>query len=160
MQSLYRQIKNDLIGSANKKAAENDKKYHKYDSHRSFGIKAAILTRVLKTYKKQIRELSCKDTLSLANLLFKDKVEETILAGNFVLQTNIHYLGKSQLPFLDRALNFFCSWSTIDDFCIDVLQPVLIKYPLEIRQRGVPATITLYAIRDLIRSEERQSFNN
>ena len=33
--------------------------------------------------------------------------------------------------FLDKALNYFCSWSTIDDFCIDVLQPILLKYPKE-----------------------------
>lgn len=131
MKTLYRKIKSDLLGSANKKAAEKDKKYHKYGDHRSYGITAPTLARILKSYKKEIRELSCKDTLALANLLYKDKIEEAILAGNFVLQTNIHCLGKSQLSFLDRALDCFCSWSTTDDFCIDVLQPVLINHRQE-----------------------------
>jgi len=62
-------------------------------------------------------------------MLYKDKIEDTILAGNFVLQNKIDCIGKSELPFLDKALDYFCSWSTIDDFCIDVLQPILLKYP-------------------------------
>lgn len=129
MDSLYQKIYSDLIKHENKKAAEIDKKYHKYDGHRSFGIKAPVLDMLLKQHKTEVQKLSCKEAFALAQMLYKAKIEDTILAGNFVLQNKIDCIGKEQLPFLDKALDNFCSWSQIDDFCIDVLQPVLLKYP-------------------------------
>ena len=126
---LYQKIYDDLIRHENKKAAEIDKKYHKYDGHRSLGIKAGALDNLLKQYKAEVKNLSCKEAFVLAQMLYKDKIEDTILAGNFVLQNKINCIGKSELQFLDKALGHFCSWSTIDDFCIDVLQPILLKYP-------------------------------
>ena len=122
---LYQKIYDDLIKHENKKAAEIDKKYHKYDGHRSLGIKAGALDKLLKQYKTEVKNLSCKEAFALAQMLYKDKIEDTILAGNFVLQNKINCIGKSELQFLDKALDYFCSWSTIDDFCIDVLQSIL-----------------------------------
>ena len=129
MNNLYHKIYNDLIKHENKRAAEIDKKYHKYDGHRSLGIKSRVLDKLLKQYKTEVKNLSCKEAFALAQMLYKDKIEDTILAGNFVLQNKIDCIGKSELSFLDKALDNFCSWSTIDDFCIDVLQSVLLKYP-------------------------------
>src|SRR3989344_6280166 len=126
---LYQKIYDDLIKHESKKAAEIDKKYHKYDGHRSLGIKAPVLDKLLKQYKTEVKNLSCKEAFALAQMLYKAKIEDTILAGNFVLQNKIDCIGKSELSFLDKALDYFCSWSQIDDFCIDVLQPVLLKYP-------------------------------
>lgn len=126
---IYKKIYSDLIKHENKRAAEEDKKFHKYDGHRSLGIKVPVLDKLLKKYKSEIKELSCKEAFALAQMLYRDKIEDTILAGNFVLQNKIDCIGKTELSFLDKALNHFCSWSTIDDFCIDVLQPVLLKYP-------------------------------
>lgn len=129
MKTLYSKIYEDLIKHENKKAAEIGKKYHKYDGHRSLGIKAPVLDRLLKQYKTEVKKLSCKEAFALTQMLYKDKIEDTILAGNFVLQNKIDCIGKSELPLLDKALNNFSSWSQIDDFCIDVLQPVLLKHP-------------------------------
>ncbi len=129
MNNLYQKIYKDLVGHENKKAAEIDKRYHKYDGYRSLGIKAGALDKLLKRYKAEIRKLSCQETFMLAQILYKNKIEDMILAGNFVLQNKMDCIGKSQLLFLDKALDNFHSWSTIDDFCIDVLQPILLKYP-------------------------------
>ncbi|MBI2640097.1 MAG: DNA alkylation repair protein [Candidatus Sungbacteria bacterium] len=129
MNALYQKIYSGLIKHENKKAAERDKKYHKYDRHRSLGIKADILDKLLKQYKTEVKNLSCKEAFMLAQMLYKDRIEETILVGNFVLQNKFDCIGKSDLSFLDKILDYFCSWSTIDDFCIDVLQPILLKYP-------------------------------
>ena len=132
MKSLYHQIKDDLLRAENKTEASKRERFHKYDHHHSLGIKAPIRDSILKKYKKQIRELSCKDTLSLADLLYQDRIEETILAGIFVLQINSQQLSIPHLPFLDRSLEYFCSWSTTDKFCIDVMQPLLLQHPKEI----------------------------
>jgi 3-methyladenine DNA glycosylase AlkD len=86
---------------------------------------------LLKKYRPEIKKLSCAETLRLAEMLYEENIEEMVLAGSFLLQNKIDCIGKSELAFLDRILEHFCSWSTIDDFCVDVLQPVLLKYPKE-----------------------------
>ncbi len=126
--NLYEQIYSDLVNHENGKAAKEEKKFHKYDGHHSLGIKAPTLAKLLKKYGAEIRKLSCKETFALAEMLYKNRIEDTTMAGNFVLQNKIDCIGKSELPFLDKALDRFCSWSTIDDFCIDVLQTLLLKY--------------------------------
>lgn len=131
MNNLYQQITKDLHISANKKLAADDLKYHKYNGFKSYGIKAAELGRILKRYKQEIRKLSSSASFSLAKQLYQNRIEESVLAANFVLETNIHYFTKTKLNFLNYAANRLCSWSTTDDFCIDVLQPILLKYPRE-----------------------------
>ena len=131
LNNLYFKIYADLIKHENKKTAKINKKYHKNDEYRSLGIKADILSKLLKQYKEEIKKISCQEAFTLSQRLYKNKIEETTLAGNFVLQNKIDCIGKTELPLLDKALDNFCSWSTIDDFCIDVLQPILLKYPKE-----------------------------
>ena len=145
MSSLYSKIYTDLIKHENKKTARINKRYHKNEGYRSLGIKAEILNKLLKQHKVEIKKLSYQQALVLAQRLYKNKIEEMTLAGNFVLQNKIDCIGKSDLPFLDKALNYFYSWSTIDDFCIDVLQPILLKYPRE----------TLYFLKKWNQSENR-----
>ncbi|MFH1456489.1 MAG: DNA alkylation repair protein [Patescibacteria group bacterium] len=130
--NIYKQIYSDFIESQEQKAAEKEKKYHKYDSYHSFGIRMSLLNKLLKKYQAGIKDLSCKEVFALALKFYKHRIQEIVLAGNFVLQNRIECISKTQLPLLDKALNYFCSWSTIDDFCIDILQPILLKYPQDI----------------------------
>lgn len=126
---LHQQILIALQKHQDKGAAEADRKYHKYGGYHSFGIKAPLLAKLLKEFRAQVKALSRMEVLALAEMLYKEKIEEAVLAGNFVLQNNIYCLGKTELSFFDKGLNYFGSWSTTDDFCIDVLQPVLLKHP-------------------------------
>ena len=131
MKKIYQQIYADLSKHENKYAAEKNRVSHKYDGHKTFGIKAPVLDGILKKYKKEIKMLTGKEGLALAGMFYKTGVEEMILSGNYVLENKMDSINKTCLPFFDKALDSFCSWSTTDDFCIDVLQPVLFKYPNE-----------------------------
>lgn len=125
---MYLRIYKDLKKEENKKRAKEQEVYHKYDNHVSFGIDASLRNSILKKYKKDIRKLECKELLANAEILYGYGIEETVLAGNFMLKNRIDCVS---LPFLDKVLSFFCSWSTVDDFCINILQPVLKNNPEE-----------------------------
>lgn len=129
MKHLYEQIYGDLIEHENKSAAKRDQLNHKYTDYRSLGISSPALEKLLSRHKAEIKNLSCTEAFALARMLYKNKIEDTVLAGNFVLQNKIDCVGKNQLSYFDEILEHFCSWSQVDDFCIDVLQPVLLKYP-------------------------------
>ncbi|MDD3301901.1 MAG: DNA alkylation repair protein [Patescibacteria group bacterium] len=131
MKNLYQKIYKDLAKHKNKKRAELNKKYHKYDGYESWGLSSPEFAKVMKKYKKTILDLNCDEILELSKMLYKIKIGEFIFAGTFVLENRLDCLDKKWLPFFDEVLEYFISWGTIDDFCIDVLQPVLLKYPKE-----------------------------
>ena len=128
---LYNQIHRRLHENADHQHAEADKRFHKYKGYRTFGIKAPELTKVLRSFRKEIAQLTCEEVFDLAERLYKDEIEETILAGNVVLYTRTDCVSSNTLSFLDRMLEHFRSWSTIDDFCINILQPLLFDHPKE-----------------------------
>ena len=123
---LHQLISKTLLDNINKKQAEKDKTYHKYPSYKSLGISAPKLSKILKRFNKNIVQLNCKESLRLAELLAERKVEEFVLSGNYVLKNHIDYLITS-IDFIDHYADCFTSWSTVDDFCINVLQAVLQK---------------------------------
>ncbi len=131
MNDLYQKIYNDLVKHKNKNGVELDKRYHKYDGYESWGLSSPVFVDVMKTYKKTIKNLTCDEVLELSRMFYKTKISEPIFAGTFVLENRLDCMDKKWLPFFDEVLEYFISWGTIDDFCIDVLQPVLLKYPNE-----------------------------
>lgn len=130
MDNLYQEIITELNKNRNNKRAVLNKKYHKYEIH-ELGIKASTRHKILKQFKIKIKELNCKKALSLARKLYSTKIEEFTSAGNYVLQIKSDCLGVKQLPYLDKNLDYFKSWSTVDGFCIDILQSILLKNPNE-----------------------------
>lgn len=131
MQKVYNDIYKDLVGCKNEKIAERNKRFHK-NKIPLLGIKASLLDKIFKKHKKNIESVSCKEVFRLAEMLYSKRIEEFVLMGNFVLQNRIECITKSKLSFLDKSLDYFCSWSTVDNFCIDILQPLLLKYPNEV----------------------------
>jgi len=128
---LYNKIYNDLFKHRNKKGAELDKRYHKYDGYESWGLSSLVFTDVMKKYKKIIKGLTCDEVLELSKKFYKVRISEPIFAGTFILENRLDCMNKKWLSFFDEVLEYFISWGTIDDFCIDVLQPVLSEYPKE-----------------------------
>lgn len=115
MNNLYQEITTELTRNGNKERA----------------TKAPIRHGILKQFKINIKELNCKKALSLARKLYSTKIEEFAYAGNYVLQIKSDCLGVKQLPYLDKNLDYFKSWSTTDVFCTDILQLILSKNPKE-----------------------------
>ncbi len=128
---LYSKIISDLVKHKNKRGAELDKRYHKYDGYESWGLSSPVFTDVMKKYKKTIKDLTCDEALELSSMFYKTKISEPIFAGTFILENRLDCMDKKWLPFFDEVLEYFISWGTTDDFCIDVLQPVFLKYPKE-----------------------------
>lgn len=128
LQTLY----TDLQNHEDKAEAQKDLRYHKYSGFRSFGIIAPVLHSILKKYKKEISKLSCKDAFDLAQRLSKKQIEETTHAATYVLQIKLDCFTKENLSFLDTFTQKFTSWSQTDDFAINVLGPLLLKFPKEV----------------------------
>ena len=134
MNSLYTKIVGDFKAHEDKEAAVISKTFHKYEGYESYGIIAPNVRNILKQYKNNIQELTCKEAFALALKFYKSHIEEQALAGNYILQQKIDCIAPSKIGFFDRALDHFRSWSAVDDLCVEggkVLSPLLVRYPKE-----------------------------
>src|SRR3989344_4746960 len=130
MSDIYREIKAELDRNKNNKRAISNKRFHKYEIQ-ELGVEIKIRNSILKKFRVRIKNLSCKEALILARKLYTAKIEEFAHVGNYILQIKLGCLGMKQLSYLDKNLGYLKSWSSIDDFCINVLQPILLQRPKE-----------------------------
>lgn len=134
MSNLYQKIYSDLIKHEDKEGVEIAKRYHKYEGYRSYGMATPVLRKVLKRHKEDIQVLNCKNALDLAQKFYSSRIEEQVLAGNYVLQVKIDCLTPVLFGYLDKMLDHFGSWSQIDDVCVEggkVINTLLMRYPKE-----------------------------
>ena len=129
---LYQQISKTLLNNIDEKQIKKDKIYHKYP-HKSLGITAPKLNKILRNFNKDIRQLNCRESLSLSNFLAKRKIEEFVSAAIYVLESHLDCL-VTHLAFINQFSRYMVSWSTVDDFCIKILQPLLKRKPKTILQ--------------------------
>ncbi len=131
-ENLYRKIYRKLRENNDPERLKQDNKFHKDKLTRAFSIKAKRQYKIFNSFKNEIKSLSCREVWQLADHLYScPEMEKTKLAGNFVLQTRPDCLGVNTLPFLDRELENFYSWSAVDDMVSKVLQPLLFEFPQE-----------------------------
>ncbi len=131
VKSMYNSLMQELQRHADKKQAERDCYYHKYPRYKSYGIRMKKLDTILQGYRMRFGELSEKEIFELTEKLYSSCIEEQVLSGNYILAMHADKITPKKFSWLDRILGYFGSWSTIDDFCINVLQPILFRYPKE-----------------------------
>jgi 3-methyladenine DNA glycosylase AlkD len=125
------QLVKELEQNQNRKHAEKEKYYHKYDDYKSYGIRTPKFGAILKKYRKSFKELKAREVFELATYLYSSHIAESMHAGNYLIGLHIKLITPQRLNFLDRIASYFNSWSIVDDFCISILQPVLLEYPKE-----------------------------
>jgi len=211
-----------------------DRKFNKAGEFISYPLKTDEWRRIMRGFRPRIAALSLDERLALAEELLGTRIGLLGHSGIYVLALSTGDIGPQHYPLLDGIADDFTGWSHVDDFCIEVLQPLLradraqtlrlldewnrspnrwkrrasvvafvrkvgqsgqfteealricenlvwdpedlvqkgvgwalkdvmrgspervLEYVKDLRRRGVPATITLYAIRDL-RGPEREA---
>ena len=84
---------------------------------------------IFRLHRQEIRRLPLRGRLHLARWLTLSDVIHGIGFANSVLELSAKELCPSDFAYLDEHLNHFRGWGSTDDFCINVLQPLLWKYP-------------------------------
>ena len=129
---IHQKIVDGIKSKEDKKNRDHNNIYHRGYRLPSYGLKAAVLAKILTGFKKEIKSLSCQDVFKLADKFYKAGTEEEVMAGNYTLQINLDCFDKKNLSALDKFTGCLISWSTADDFVADVLQPLMFKMPDEI----------------------------
>ena len=112
----------------------SERRYHRHDEYLIYGIKTALLWKILKDFTPRIRELSLSDRMALAEGLAARHVGELGHAAIYIVSLGRDEMNSSHFPFLDDFVDEFRSWSHVDHFCGEVMQPLLQMYGSEVLQ--------------------------
>ncbi|PIR46708.1 MAG: hypothetical protein COV07_02825, partial [Candidatus Vogelbacteria bacterium CG10_big_fil_rev_8_21_14_0_10_45_14] len=127
--NLRGEIQKVLRSKADKKRADRDKVYHKYDGWRSLGIMAPIYRKIEQSFGDDLKALSKKEALALAKEIALSPYEEEKFMSVYVILQKIENIKPSDFKKLDYIISNLQSWSTIDEFSGRVMQELLKMYP-------------------------------
>jgi len=105
-----------------------DRKFNKEDEFVAYGLKTDLWRDVMRGFRARIKALPLEDRLDLADELFRMRIGELGHSAIYALALGVRDLGPQHLERLDRMADGFTGWSHVDDFCIGVLQPLLLAH--------------------------------
>ncbi len=131
---LHSQIVKDLEKRANDRLAKKEMYYHKKvgKNFKAYGITAPAFVEIVGRYKVVFKKLGFDEKLKLARNLFDSGYTAQMSLGIILLEQALQDMNPQDFEVLEIAGNCLNNWGTVDGFCIDVLQPLLSKYPNEI----------------------------
>lgn len=129
--NLYQKIANTIKSHTDEVTAHSDKVFHKKDGYKSCGLKIPTLKKIINDYKKEIKDLDLKSRFTLAGLLYRSGYAEEGRVGNAVLALSVSELKPEHYNKLNDFLDLFNNWDEVDDYSINITQPLLNKYPTE-----------------------------
>jgi 3-methyladenine DNA glycosylase AlkD len=128
---LARDIRQAIEGAAGGVQPEPETRYHKGDVYFFYGLRMPEFRKIMKAFHPRLLTLSLVERLQLAEDMMAEHIGELNYAGIYVLSLSVDDLSPEHFGYLDRLIDDFRGWSDVDYFCIDVMQPLLWRYPQE-----------------------------
>lgn len=102
------------------------------DVYKSRKINTAKLRSVARSFKKRLLGMSEDERHRLALSLYKNKQDGTDLFATYIVNLGINEVTPDRFQILDLYTDNFTGWGVTDDFCLNVIQPLLLKYHQEV----------------------------
>jgi 3-methyladenine DNA glycosylase AlkD len=131
LEELRRSVVQALQAHADPHWAAGSQRFHKHEIS-CYGLSSAAWKVILRQFRAPFRQLSLEERLQLADWLLDSEMLEEPSVGVHLWALSVDELTPEHFSALDRGLDHFNSWGTTDGFCVNVLQPLLRKYPAEV----------------------------
>ncbi len=128
---LLNDIHQAIKAAGGKKKPSTERRYHKHSEYIAYGLATSELWAIMKGFQPRFMALNLAERLELAAELLGTGIGEPGHGGIYLLGKSARQLEPAHMPYLDRLIDDFHSWSHVDHFCGSVLQPLYIKYPEE-----------------------------
>ena len=119
------------IAELRQSALKSDKPYVPTPERLWDGIKTPVLRKMMRANKKAWLVVGLEERLETVRLLFESHNGEQSEIATYILHISLPELRVEHLENLDHYADHFQGWGTVDDFCINVLQPFFLKFQPE-----------------------------
>jgi 3-methyladenine DNA glycosylase AlkD len=83
---------------------------------------------ITKKFREAFRKLGFEDRVELARRFFRSGYAGQMSFGTALLSLNVKEMKPRDFWVLEEMSDCFNNWGTVDGFCIDVMQPLLLSY--------------------------------
>ena len=128
---LIRDLRQAIEAAAGADQPVPERRFHRGDDYLSYGLRMPIFWAIMKELRPRILAMSLDDRLETAEALLAEHIGEYANAGIYILARSVDELSPEHFDYLHRMVGHFHGWSDVDYFCIDVMQPLLWRYPQE-----------------------------
>lgn len=131
---MYSQIAGELEKKTDTRGVEREMYYHKTvgEGFKAYGISAPEFYEIAKRYQSTFKQLNFEERVALAERFFRSGYGGQMSFGIALLKLNVKEMRLSDLGVLEMVGGCLNNWATTDGFCIDVVQPLLLRYPEEV----------------------------
>ncbi len=131
VKELYRNIVGELEKRADTTIASKKTEKAKYFGVdcKSYGIQKSEENELIRSYSDILRQLRLEERFELAKLFYASDFSEQVNFGDAILLLSLEEMTPTHYDFLDETGGYLSNWADTDWFCIDILQPLLRKYP-------------------------------
>jgi hypothetical protein len=106
-----------------------ERRFHRDDEYVNYGLRTPDFHALMRSFRPRFRALDLTDRLAWAERLLATGIGELGHAGIHLLALSTDELTPGRFETLDAAAGHFHSWSHVDHFCLDVIQPLLDRFP-------------------------------
>jgi 3-methyladenine DNA glycosylase AlkD len=134
IERLYKDVVGELERRADARSAAKEMFWHKKvgEGFKAYGISAPDFYEIAKKFRQPFRELSFREMVELARRFFGSGYGGQMSFGVWLLKLNVKEMKPENFGVLEEVGDCLNNWGTVDVFCIDVLQPLLMAYPKEV----------------------------
>jgi len=132
LQDLYLEVGEQLERLAEREGSEKRaawfKQQHKGSQLNYYGISTPLVRQLIRRYKERFQQLCLTERFELAIMLYKSCFFEQATVGNSLLQLSKEDMTPDTFDSLDDVVSYFSNWASVDELCLHVMQPLLLKY--------------------------------
>ena len=135
IQDLYNKITKELEREAIKKFDSKEeyfnwgKLYNENRVSKAYGLSAPEIRKIVKEFTKEFNDLSFEQKIDLSKQFYNaDYIAQTVF-GLKLLELSITSINPQNLKILEEIVNSLKDWGPTDAFSLDIMQPLLRKYP-------------------------------
>jgi hypothetical protein len=132
LEALSSEIKQAFADRARPGATLATDRYETGSESSGYNLRSPQFYAVLKTFQPAFKRMTVDDRLVLAAALLRSGNHELIVTAIRLMALSLPWLLPAQRDFMVGVPEYFHGWGATDDFCINVLHPLLLRQPWDV----------------------------
>lgn len=134
LETLYLDIQRAFgdRASAQGGALRSTDRYEKSADFSGYNLRSAQFSEVFTSFLPVFKNLTPEERRTLAEALLRSGIHELVACAIRLVALDVRYLLPEQSEYVMRMPDHFHGWGSTDDFCVNVLHPLMLRQPEDV----------------------------
>ena len=129
LEALYQDIRQAFVNRAQAGALRSTDRYEQSADFSGYNLRSAQFMEVFKTFLPDFKKLTPEERRALAETLLHSGNHELVASAIRLMVLDLNSLLPDSDGFVARMPEYFHGWGSTDDFCVNLLHPLMLRQP-------------------------------